>query len=232
MYRELVKLLPHERYVYYSDNANCPYGSKSPQFIRERSRAVTELLASKGADIIVLACNTATSAAIADLRRSFSLPFVGMEPALKPAVEYTDSGVVGVLATRGTLKGSKYLDIKDRFGGAARIVEHEGEGFVEMVESGDYSGAEEKVKASVQPLLDEGADTIVLGCTHYPFLTGYIRKVAGPSVRIIDPAPAVARQVLHLLQERGIAYGQGEGSIELLSSGPGGTLKRIFAGLQ
>ena len=232
VYREIVKLLPEERYIYFADNAHCPYGEKTVEYIRERGRAITEILLGMGADIIVVACNTATAAAIATLREEYpDTPFIGMEPAVKPAALGTESGVVGILATAGTLKGSKYLKTKGRFVDDVRIVEHVGEGFVELVEKGILDGPEAygTVRASLQPLLDAGADRIVLGCTHYPFLRPVIEAVAGPSVEVIDPAPAVARQTLRVLQERGVPTGEGPFSIDLYYSGAPESLQRIFA---
>ena len=251
--REALKVLPNEKYIYFSDNAYCPYGDKTPEQILERAQEITDYLLFKGADIIVIACNTATAAAIAALREEYSEPsgrilrvsrgkhdhvkFIGIEPAIKPAALGTSSGVVGVLATAGTLAGSKYLGTKEQWEGNARIVEHVGEGFVELVESGELTGkhAEEVVRKSLQPLLDEGADIIVLGCTHYPFLKDTIQKLAGPDVRIIDPAPAVVRQLLRVLDEERIPYDRNVGSpegapdVELKSSGPSEALRRTFS---
>ena len=232
VYREIVKLLPKERYVYFADNAHCPYGEKTASYICERGRAITEILLGMGADIIVVACNTATAAAIAVLREEYpDVPFIGMEPAVKPAALGTESGVIGVLATAGTLKGSKYLKTKGRFEDDVRIVEHVGEGFVELVENGVLDGPEAvaTVRRSLQPLLDAGADRIVLGCTHYPFLRPVIEAVAGPAVEVIDPAPAVARQTLRVLQERGIPTGEGPFGIDLYFSGEPDSLQRIFS---
>ena len=232
VYREIVKLLPKERYVYFADNAHCPYGEKTAAYIRDRGRAITEILLGMGADIIVVACNTATAAAIAALREEYpDVPFIGMEPAVKPAALGTESGVIGVLATAGTLKGSKYLKTKGRFEDDVRIVEHVGEGFVELVENGVLDGPEAvaTVRRSLQPLLDAGADRIVLGCTHYPFLRPVIEAVAGPAVEVIDPAPAVARQTLRVLQERGIPTGEGPFGIDLYFSGEPDSLQRIFS---
>lgn len=254
--REIVRLLPDEKYVYYSDNAHCPYGEKSPEFIRERCREIVRLLLDKGVDIIVVACNTATAAAIQVLREEFPVRFIGMEPAVKPAALGTRTGVVGVLATAGTLKGSKYLTTKGNFEDGCTIVEHVGQGFVELVENGDLEGeaTEEVVRTSLQPLLDAGADTIVLGCTHYPFLLPVLRKLAGPGVRFIDPAPAVARHLIYVMvQERLLsereatralakvielaekeAMGQkrpplgAAPSVELISSGDPAPLQRMF----
>jgi glutamate racemase len=232
VYRELIRVLPKERFLYYSDNAHCPYGAKTAAYIRQRARVITDELLAKGADIIVVACNTATAAAIGTLREEYpAVPFVGMEPAVKPAALGTQTGVIGVLATAGTLKGSKYLNTRGLYEDDVRIVEHVGQGFVELVEAGKLDGpeAESTVRASLQPLLDAGADKIVLGCTHYPFLRPVIERIAGPSVQVIDPAPAVARQTLRLLQERSIPVGQGPFSVELNSSGDPSALRRIFA---
>ncbi len=168
VYREIRKLLPDQGFVYFSDNAHCPYGEKDASYIQERGRRITETLLEKGAQAIVVACNTATAAAIATLRASYPVPFIGMEPAVKPAALGTRTGVIGVLATAGTLKGSKYLNTKGRFEDDVTIVEHVGQGFVELVENGILDGpeAEAVVRRSLQPLLDAGADRIVLGCTH------------------------------------------------------------------
>ncbi|MCR4569261.1 MAG: glutamate racemase [Bacteroidales bacterium] len=231
VYRELVKVLPRERYLYFSDNAHCPYGEKTAAYIQERGRTITEILLGLGADIIVVACNTATAAAIATLRAEYpAVPFIGMEPAVKPAALGTRSGVIGVLATAGTLKGSKYLNTRGLYQDNVKIVEHVGQGFVELVENGILDGpeAEATVRASLQPLLDAGADTIVLGCTHYPFLQPLIERLAGSEVKVIDPAPAVARQTVRILQERGIPTGEGPFSVDLYFSGEPDSLERIF----
>ncbi len=231
--REIRKVLPSGRFIYYADNAHCPYGEKSAAYIQDRARAITRLLLDKGAEVIVVACNTATGAAIATLREEFDVPFVGMEPAIKPAALGTRSGVIGVLATAGTLKASKYLNTKGLYENDVRIEEHVGEGFVQLVESLQLDGpeAERVVRASLQPLLDAGADTIVLGCTHYPFLLPVIRRVAGPGVQVIDPAPAVARQLMHILLERGIAGADPAPGVELLSSGDPTSLHALAATL-
>lgn len=225
--KEITRLLPEAEYIYYSDNAHCPYGEKSPEYIQNRARAITERLLKEGADVIVVACNTATAAAISVLRSEYSdassqevrdrvqkltggrhdhICFIGMEPAVKPAALGTRTGVVGVLATAGTLKGSKYLKTKESVDDQVNVFEHVGRGFVELVEEGRLSSseAEDVVKASLGPLLSAGADIIVLGCTHYPFLLPVLQKVAGPDVRFIDPAPAVARQLVHVLERDGM----------------------------
>ena len=206
VFREIARLLPDEKYVYYADNANCPYGDKSPEFIQGRCRTITDLLIGKGAEIIVVACNTATAAAISILRNEYALKFIGMEPAVKPAALGTETGVIGVLATAGTLKASRYLNTKELYEDNMTIEEHVGQGFVELVENGILDGpvAEKTVRASLQPLLDKGADRIVLGCTHYPFLRKVIEKIAGPGVKVIDPAPEVARHLIDVMFQEGL----------------------------
>lgn len=228
--KEILKLLPDGRYIYFADNAWCPYGEKSPEFIRDRCRSITRLMLSKGVEAMVIACNTATAAAIQTLRSEYGIPFIGMEPAVKPAALSTGSGVIGVLATAGTLKGSKYLHTKGRFEDDVRIVERVGRGFVELVENGELTGphAEKVVADSLRPLLDEGADTIVLGCTHYPFLLETLKKIAGPEVRFIDPAPAVARHLDEVLRERGIESADAAPGMTLLSSGAPDALEAAF----
>ena len=239
VYREIWKLLPREKYVYFSDNANCPYGEKSREFIVGRAEAITERLLERGCDIVTVACNTATAAAISTLRARYDIPFIGMEPAVKPAALSTRSGVIGVLATAGTLKASKYLDTRDRYADGIKVVEHVGQGFVELVEKGILDGpvAEETVRRSVEPLVEAGADVIVLGCTHYPFLSSLIEGVAGKGVSIIDPAPAAARHLLDVMRERNLVREDGkpdassprDADIRLFSSGDGAALNGIFS---
>ena len=232
VFREIVRILPEEKYIYWSDNAHCPYGEKSRDYIIDRARAVTSFLIEQGADIIVVACNTATAAAISTLREEFPVPFIGMEPAVKPAAQATRSGVVGVLATAGTLKATKYIDTRAKWARDVKIVEHIGQGFVELVEKGNVSGpeAESIVERSVRPLIEAGADTIVLGCTHYPFLAETIMKAAGTPVTLIDPAPAVAKHLMEVMQENGLIRKDGF-SMSLHSSGEPGTLEKTYNNL-
>lgn len=237
VFREIRKLLPEERYIYYSDNAHCPYGEKSREYIIGRAREITRLLLSEGADIIVVACNTATAAAIATLREEFQVRFIGMEPAVKPAAMSTQTGVVGVLATAGTLKADKYLNTREKWAEGVKIAEHVGQGFVELVEKGCTIGpeAEEVVMESLKPLLDEGADRIVLGCTHYPFLSETISKTAaiiapGRDIKVIDPAPAVAKHLLEIMKENRLIKKDGF-NIVLKSSGDDTILQETYGRL-
>jgi len=249
VFREIRKLLPEERYVYFSDNAHCPYGEKSKEYIIGRARHITDFLLKEGADIIVVACNTATAAAIKTLRAEYSISgdhvrsltdsrrdsvsFIGMEPAIKPAAAMTRTGVVGVLATAGTLKADKYRDTKGLHAEDVTVVEHIGEGFVELVEKGCVTGpqAESTVKESLKPLLDAGADTIVLGCTHYPFLTETIAKTASSlapdrNITIIDPAPAVARHLHEVMEAEHTIKREGF-SLSLHASGDDSLLRNM-----
>ena len=236
VFREIRKVLPEQSNVYYSGNAHCPYGEKTREYIIERARAITRFLLDKGCEIIVVACNTATAAAIATLREEFQIKFIGMEPAIKPAAQATKTGVVGVLATAGTLKATKYIDTRVRWAENVRIVEHIGQGFVELVEKGITTGpdAESTVRTSLIPLLDAGADMIVLGCTHYPFLSETISKVASEAypernIEIIDPAPAVARHLIEVMVEEGVQTASKEGfHIELHASGDSATLLATY----
>ena len=205
VWKELVKIMPSEDYYYISDSAYCPYGPKTKEMIVKRATAISDFLIERGSEIIVVACNTATAAAISELRQTFDIPFVGMEPAVKPAAAFTKTGVIGVLATQGTFKGKLYLTTSELYARRkhVKIVEKVGEGLVELVESGktDTTEAEQLVKKYIDPMLEEGADCVVLGCTHYPFLEKVIRKVASDRLNIVNPAPAVAKRARNLLEK-------------------------------
>lgn len=190
--REMRRLLPRLDIVYVSDARYLPYGDKPDAFIEARAFAIGEFLVGEGAQALVVACNTATAAAVHALRARFALPIVGIEPAVKPASQATRSGIVGILATAGTLQSRKYAELLERFGHFTRVLSQPASGLVERVEAGDLDGPRTMalLRSYLQPLLDAGADTIVLGCTHYPFLSGAIRAIAGEGVHIIDPGAA------------------------------------------
>jgi glutamate racemase len=187
-----------------------PYGDKSRAFVEQRSIAITEFLIKQGAKAIVVACNTATSAAITTLRGRFRLPVIGVEPALKPAAQKTRSGIIAVLATSGTLSGDKFTSLHERIARDVEVLTQPCAGLVELVEAGELTTTKTRalVERYVLPLLERGADTLVLGCTHYPFLASLIREVAGPDVSVIDPSPAVARELLRRLEEGRLISGQ------------------------
>lgn len=199
------KRLPHESTVYIADTVNCPYGPKPAAFIVERAIALTDELLADGCKMIVVACNTATAAAIDILRDRYGdVPFVGMEPAIKPAALNSASGIVGVLATEGTFHGRLYRETSARFAKNVTVLASVADEFVALVEKGETTGshAEEVVRSKVMPLLDAGADHIVLGCTHFPHLMPVIEKVVNGRAVVIDPAPAVAAQVERVLASR------------------------------
>jgi glutamate racemase len=199
--RHIRAALPNERLIYAADSAHLPYGGKSTRYIEQRSRALTRFLIEQGACAVVIACNTATAAAAASLRAEFAIPIIGMEPALKPAVACTRTGVVGVLATVGTLESARFAALLERYGDGVAIVTQACPGLVEQVERGDLAGPRTRalVESYVQPLLARGADTIILGCTHYPFLRALISEIAGAQVTLIDTGEAVARQLCRRL---------------------------------
>jgi len=200
--RAIHQLMPDEPLLYLADQAHVPYGPRSLGEVRQFSEAITRYLLDQGARIIVVACNTASAAALKYLRQSFpEVPFVGMEPAVKPAAEHTRSGVVGVLATPATFQGELYASVVERFGQGVHLLQHTCPGLVQQIENGAVDSGETRriLEEALQPMLEQGIDTVVLGCTHYPFVIPLIQEITGPDVRVIDPAPAVARQVQRLL---------------------------------
>jgi len=195
--REIRRELPHERLLYVADSGYAPYGDRPPAFIQARATAVTRALIGLGAKAVVVACNTATGAAVDVLRQTFSLPIVAIEPAVKPAAAATRSGVVGVMATSVTLASTNLLRLVGQYPAPGGTMMQACPGLVEQVEQGalDTPPTRALVEQYVRPLVAAGADTIVLGCTHYAFLEPVIRELAGPGVAVIDPAPAVAREL-------------------------------------
>lgn len=189
--------LPDAQLIYIADSAHVPYGDKTPAYIAARSLALTDFLIAQGAEAIVIACNTATAAAAQILREKYSMPIVAMEPAVKPAVTATRSGVVGVLATIGTLESSRFAALLEKYAGDVEIITQGCPGLVERVESGDLQSdsTRQLVARYTAPLLAGGADTMILGCTHYPFLTSIIREVVGKNITLIDTGAAVAREL-------------------------------------
>jgi len=204
---QLHDLLPNQDLLYLADQARCPYGARPAAELRALSAANTHWLLAHGAGLIVVACNTASAAALHWLRHAFpGIPFVGMVPAVKPAVEQTRSGVVGVLATPATIEGELLDEVVMRWAGATKVVRQACPGLVEQIEAGalESPATAALLQRYLRPLLSAGADTIVLGCTHYPFLASQFRQIAGPDVAIVDAAPAVARQAARVLHERGL----------------------------
>lgn len=204
VWREVRRLLPEESVIYLADGKNCPYGDRTKEEIADYTLQAVEELVARGAKLIVVACNTATAVAIDTLRREYDyIPFVGMEPAVKPAALSTRSGTIAILATKASLKGELFRLTSSKYASRVRILTSVGEGFVEAVEEGREGEPEtlDMVRRSLEPLIEEGADRIVLGCTHYPFLREAMEQVIGErDVELIDPAEAVARRVEWLLE--------------------------------
>lgn len=229
--REIRALLPHESLLYVADSGHVPYGEKSPEFIRERCRVLAEFLLAQGAKALVLACNTATAAAVADLRERYpALPIVGMEPAVKPAAAATRSGVVGVLATTGTLKSAKFAALLDRFANDVRVITQPCPGLVECIEAGELQApaTRELLQGYVTPLLAEGCDTLILGCTHYPFLRPLLSELVPASVTLIDTGAAVARQLQRLLSRHDLLATLQARETRYWSSGEPAQLRRVL----
>ena len=196
------RLRPDEPTVYVADSENCPYGNKPPDEIVRLSKRIAADLIGRGCEVVVVACNTATAAAIDELRSEWpDVPFVGMEPAVKPAALGSKSGVVGVLATRGTFNGRLYRETSSKVSGTVRIIECIADEFVDLVERGVVSGAEaeDAVRRRIEPLIAAGADRIVLGCTHFPHLKHLMENVADGRAEIVDPSDAVARRIVEVL---------------------------------
>jgi glutamate racemase len=204
--REIRTALPAEDLAFVADSRHVPYGDKSPEYIRARSLALARFLVARGAKAIVVACNTATAAAAETLRETLAVPIVAMEPAVKPAAAATRSGVVGVIATVGTLESARFAALLARFGAGIEVVTQPAPGLVERIEAGDLDGPETRalVERCTAPLLAAGADTIVLGSTHYPFVRRLIARVVGPDVALVDTGAAVARQLVRVLETGGL----------------------------
>ena len=208
VWRELHRALPHESLIYLGDGKNCPYGSRPADEVRALAdQAVSDLVA-RGCKMVVVACNTATAAAISHLReRFFSMPIVGLEPAIKPACAMTRSKVVGVIATERSLQGEKFLSTLARYGEGVDVIKTVGKGWVEAVEQSEEQSeaTEQRVREVIEPIIERGADVIVLGCTHYPFLKDVVQRVVGErEVAVIDSGEAVEKRVESLLDEYGL----------------------------
>jgi glutamate racemase len=203
----LTSLLHQERFYYVADGFHCPYGDRAEQEIIQLSLGVARHLVESGCKAIVVACNTISATSLPALRAAFpKVPIIGMVPAVKPAIELTHTGVVGVLATSATVKGRLYLDVLARYGGDTRVVSQPCPGLVERIEAGDLDGpdTERLVRACLNPIMAAGADVIVLGCSHYPFVRPLIERLVGPGVRIIEPSDAIALQTRRVLERQAL----------------------------
>ena len=231
VWRELVKALPHESVIYYADNANCPYGPKSKDEIIKLASGVVDFLIEKDCKIIIVACNTATAAAIGFLRSNYSIPFIGMEPAVKPAALNSKTKSIAVLATEGTFNGKLYIETSSKYASDVELNIKVGDKLVHIVENGKIDEPEtiEHLKQLVKPLVDKNIDHLVLGCTHYPFLTEKLKTVLPQDVKIIDPAPAVIKQLQRVLQKNYLLKKNNEKSVyEFYTSGDFNILEKVL----
>jgi glutamate racemase len=228
--KKIHQQLPRESLLYIADSAHAPYGLKGEAFIIERSRHILKFLNSQPVKAVVVACNTATAAAVETLRNENSLPIIGMEPAIKPAALQTQSGVIGVLATEGTLASDKFVDLKSRFDGKVEIITQPCPGLVEHIErfQMDLPAIRNLLQEYIRPLVKKGADSLVLGCTHYNFIKGQIREVAGDAVSIIDTQEAVSNRLASVLKEEDL-LSELEGTIHFYSSGDPQYQHKVFS---
>ena len=232
--RSIREQMPEESVLYFGDQGHVPYGPRSMGQIQSFSAGITRFLLDHGSKLIVVACNTASAAALTYLRESFpGVSFVGMEPAVKPAAETTKTGRVGVLATPATFQGALYASVVERFGAGVELFQHTCPGLVSQIEKGELdSGATRAIlEDALHPMLEKNIDTVVLGCTHYPFVIPLIQEVVGGAelVRVIDPAPSVAKQAKRLLEAAGMKNPAGSrASIRFFTSGDVESMKSML----
>jgi glutamate racemase len=230
--REVRRQLPHEDALYFADQAHVPYGPREADEIRRFARGITRFFLARKAKVIVVACNAASAASLYHLRETFEVPFVGMEPAVKPAAARTSSGAIGVITTEATFQGELFASVVERFAEGVRVVTQVCPDFVTLVEDGqlDTPAVRRAAQAYLQPLIDAGVDQLVLGCTHFPFLIPVLAAVVGPSVEIVDPGPAVARQAARVIAEARHAPAH-QGRVTYFTSGDADRFYRLAARL-
>lgn len=232
--------MPEESVLYFGDQRHIPYGPRPMQQIRSFSEAITRFLLMQDAKIVVVACNTASAAALKYLREAFpDVSFVGMEPAVKPAAEQTRTGKVGVLATPATFQGALYASVVERFANGVELLQNTCSGLVQEIEQGNLNGPETRriLEDALYPMLEKNIDTVVLGCTHYPFVIPLIQQIVGENVataprrrvRVIDPAPSVAKQVRRVLEAKGLKNeSAAQGDVKFYTSGDPADLMRLL----
>lgn len=230
--RELRKQLPAQPIVYFGDQIHTPYGVRSLEEVRQLTTAAVEFLFRQGAKLIVVACNTASVASLKSLRAQFpETPFVGMEPAVKPAAEQTHSKVVGVLATYATFQSELYASVVERFAKDVKVLQSPCPGLVAEIEKGNLAGEETRaiLQRELAPMLAQGIDTVVMGCTHYPFVIPLVKEIVGPEVKVIDPAPAVAKRTAFLLNEKGwLSHSEQPAKVIYYTTGNPGSLQDLL----
>jgi glutamate racemase len=219
--REIRRALPGERLLYVADTAYCPYGDRPLEEVRARALAVGRHLEDAGAKLLVVACNTASGAALEELRATLAIPVVGLEPAVKTAVAKTRSGRVGVMATSGTLRSERFARLVSAYGDGVRVIAQACPGLADLIEDGYLDGdvLTRRLAELTRPLREAGVDTVVLGCTHYAFVSEPIARVLGDAVTLVDSAPAIARRTAHLLDDVAGGRAAGEGELDVLTTG-------------
>ena len=229
---EIRKALPNENLIYFADSAHCPYGTKTVEEIRERSLRITDFLISRNAKAVVVACNTACSAGLDQVRqRNPETPIIGVEPAVKPAHDLTRNGKIGILSTNLTLNGKKFSSLVDKFGNGVKLLTQPAPGLADLVEKGEIYSNEtrELLGGYLRPLMEEGIDTLILGCTHYPFLSPVIREICGDGVKLLDTGEAVARQTGRVLQTKKLASNENfTGTVSFYTTGDPATVKDVL----
>ena len=227
---EALQQLPHHNYIYFADSANAPYGDKPPHWITERSLQICRYLMEQDCSAIVVACNTATAEAIATIRSTLDIPIIGVEPGIKPAAMQSQNGIVGVLATEATLNSDKFNALLATLPEHCQFIKQAGAGLVPLIEAGLIETPEMQalLRSHLKPIQDHGADTLVLGCTHYPFLKKMIRAVVGDSMTLIDTSDAVVRQLLRQMHQQGlIVSSKHSPKLSLLSTANADTLEAM-----
>lgn len=226
------ELMPAENIIYFGDQGHVPYGARSLEEIQKFSEGITQFLLDKNSKLIVVACNTASAAALTYLRQRFpDVSFVGMEPAVKPAAEITKTGKVGVLATPATFQGALYASVVERFGAGVELFQNTCPGLVSQIEKGelDSNATRNILENALHPMLEKNIDTVVLGCTHYPFVIPLIQQIVGDNVRVIDPAPSVAKQAKRMLESKGINNQSDiDGQVQFFTSGDATSVKSLL----
>lgn len=224
--------MPEESVIYFGDQGHIPYGPRPMEQIRNFSEAITKFLLDHDTKIIVVACNTASAAALKHLRETFpDVSFVGMEPAVKPAAEHTQTGKVGVLATPATFQGALYASVVERFANGVELFQNTCVGLVQQIEQGNLNGEETRriLDHALLPMLEQNIDTVVLGCTHYPFVIPLIQQIVGEHVRVIDPAPAVAKQIQRVLEAKLLKNeSDARGTVKFYTSGDPEELRSLL----
>ncbi len=221
--RAVRQQMPYQSVIYVADQAHVPYGKHTEEEVKAYSETITRFLLARGARLVIVACNSASAAALHHLRTAFpEVPFVGMEPAVKPAAAATHSGVVGVLATPVTFQGKLYASVMERFAQGVTVLEDVCTGLVAEIEAGHLHGSQTRtiLERALQPMIEKGVDTVVMGCTHYPFVIPLIQEIVGPGVQVIDPAPAIARQAYRLLEAHGwLSQAPGQVDVQIFTTG-------------